>query len=332
MADFNFLNSPDFGAFGGARFAQQQQKGALENIETMGKIGMQPGQAALRAAQARQYNAQAAEKEAASLSATSVSSLQEIAGRRFSGLPPDEFLIKSGELMMDAGQVKAGAELATKGFDIQSKQQTAATARSNELLHNIDRQRKQIQQAASEAGTVLNMQTQQEYDNWRYSQVGGSMNPDQMSDMPETLAEAQQILRPVFNQALSAKEQLDVKQREIEDADQRTRRSHQNARDTAAAKLSGARLKVVEKDYEDSVKNDGPGSPTTAARRRELIDASKEAREARERKEFPPLPTDPKEVVTERGKNTYKLPDGRKVYAVGKDKDGLPVFKLVGGK
>src|SRR3990167_188401 len=312
--------------------ARKNVLGVLTALETMGKIGMQPGQAALQAAQARQANALAAEKEAAALSAASVSSLTEIASNRFAGLPPDEFLIKSGGLMLGAGQVKAGAEMVTKGFDIQGKQQTAATARSNELLHKIDAQRKQIQQAASDAGMILNMKTEQEYANLKYDLIGKSMDPDYIADLPETLAEAQQMLRPVFNRALSAKEQLDVKQKEIEDADQRRSRASQRARDEAAAKLSGARLKVVEKAYEDSVKNDGPGSPTTAQRRKELIEASRDAREARERKEFPPLPSNPEDVVTERGKNTYKLPDGRKVYAVGMDKDGLPVFKLIEGK
>ena len=305
---------------------EQNRKNVLaegEAWKTLGEIEAQPSKRALEAAHTRLWNATAAKEEAETQGTTNLGQLLEIANKTLpQDMSPDDRMVAVGEMALKSGLIKPAEKAFETGFGMKLKKQQIATSAANEKLHGLDARRKQLQEAGSIAQFMAQSPAQ-----YAQGRAFLAAQGHDIADLPEDFDAAVPQLRAAAAASIAADKQIELERKRIEDADQAETRRVQRDLDRRRADFTDIRAKVKKKEYEDSLKNNGPGSSSSDRRREEMNTASKERREAAVRKEFPPLPLDPAKVSYERGKNGYMLPDGRLVYTVGKDAKGRPIFE-----
>lgn len=277
------LMSPDFGAFGGVRFQNENQLKGLEAQLKLGEIAGQPAVQRQREAHARLYEAEAAEKEAATQA-------QKRMGELMQGLPPGgsdtkqagpddaaNMMIAAGTQAMREGYLKQGQDLVSKGTTV--LQHMAATDASKA---SVDLRKARAADALLDqiGGLAMSATDQQSYDIARMS----ALNDPQMAAMlkqrgidlsrlPASYEQAKPLLKSLASQAMSAKEQL-AQQTRDRTADAEIKKDTAQAKAAeAAAGASSARARLIKLQEQDIAK---AGGDTTGGART-LREARKEA-------------------------------------------------------
>lgn len=318
--DFNFLNSPEFGAFGGAKFNLAQEKGRLENLETLGKIAAQPGEAALKAAHARAYNATAANAETeaaqnAALGAMAPGAFSGEAGGKGGSLA-DPF-VRLTAIAGSLGMPKKAGEFAKIATEVSLKEQQAATSKSNQELHRLDAQQKQIEQD----GSIAYFMTQSP-ENYAQGRAYLASQGQDISGMPEDYAAARPQLEAIVAQSVKAKDAIAARAKKLVDDANVKKLNAQAGASSASAAAANARVRNLDQIYTFRAKNDGDVSTASAELKRArkaaipiAAEARADAQASRDRAKFPP--PNAKQIadpnLREVGR-AYSLPSGVHVW------------------
>jgi len=320
MADFDFMNAPDYGAPGGVRANDAFRKNALDAQETLGKIAMQPGQMRLTDAHARLYEAEASAKEAAAIAERRMAdiALRAAGGQTAEAEGPTKTprslgspLVDMAQMAFGAGLWKQGADLTKKAVDINAKEAAAGASQASQQLRAV---RAQVAQAGEQASLALSAVDQGSYDRLRMTLAARGQD---ISALPEDYASAKPMLQQVVTAGMTAKDSLALAEKRIQDAAERKKWGAQAGAATATAKAAEARAKLITQTYDERAKNGGKDSPSVVALREARTKAIKDNAAAKERAEaakdlakFPPAPADPKARTLDK---TYTWPDGSKI-------------------
>ncbi len=321
-----------FGAPLGILAAEENNRAStlsgLKAVEMLGAIAQQPADLALKQAHAREFVAQAAEREA------KTSELQRLAGihARVTGLPltADQVDSKTGT----AKQRDPAQEL----FDYADAMKTAGATEAD-VLPFIEKGAKVRQQLASASHAQAQMEEQKALaakeqrkklgatasallaspQNYAQMMMSGQVDPELAKNLPKDYAMAKPILEFISRSAIEADKKEELRLNEL-----RTKAAQ--ASSAAATSVATARVSVLEKrgkilqdDVDHIGKVGGKYSPEVIAAKAADAQNKKSLAQARDAKMFPGIPVDPK--FAEVGKS-YTLPDGRRVTLVGKTRDG----------
>lgn len=300
-----------FGMPVGIRAAEADIQGnilkALKMQHDLGAIGMQPAQQRNLEAEARLREAQAqkAEQEAKRTEAVS-KRLQELANNPDSpASDPAAFLTTVGNAMLKEGAYDTGSKVLNRASEISKRTTEEATSAARGLLYDT-------QQKAAQATRVGGL-AQAITDQASLDAMRPALEQEGLRDLPQSFEAAAPILAHVARASMSAKDQLAAKAAQLKANEDSIKAKAlvqrylvQNARDSAAARLSAER-------YLNLVKNGGENSAAAleakkakAAADRALAASRKQLRDAKQAGNLPP----PDRSLWQVGK-AYQSPDGR---------------------
>lgn len=327
-----------FGAPIGISAAEQDMRqgalGGLQAQKLLGEIAEQPDRARLTRAHADLYSAQAAEHSANALDqqklaelATTMAAQGRVATVEDLGPKTPrsgaDYLEQFAGLASDKGvSVKTTAGLYEKAAVLRQREAAAGASAATEVVKKLDAQAKRATRVGELATAAL--QGQLQYDQARMLAAQEGLPIDRL---PQDLESARPLLQGLITSSMTAKDGLELKRKEAHDKAQETLWRSTEAKNTATSKTAAARTELISERTKLLRKNGGEGSPQQQAARAELTASRKALREARERKEFPALPLDPKSAAFVPGK-TFTDRQGRRLAYVGRDAAGLPTFEL----
>lgn len=323
-----------YGAPSGILAAQANERAGLASglnaFKLLGEIEKQPAEKRLAEAHARLYEGQASlaesqardlaqmqalERDVAQARSQGVDLTVEDAARRsaqskLSSLSePIEQLVAEGQrrgtplrLMLPA--IKEIVYLRGKEATMLSQEATRLEHLANVAKKDADRKG---------ALATLGLKGPQSYAQMRAMAAEEGLP---INGLPESFEQAVPILQGIVASSLSVKEQADltVKDAQLKATKARDVVTERKANAYIAAAI--ARKDLVVEKLNKLKKNDGGASPEVVELRRERTEASRAVREARERKEFPPAPLDPKARTPEQ---SYTAADGKTRFKWTKD-------------
>lgn len=314
-----------FGAPLGILAAEENNRAStlsgLKAIEMVGSIAQQPADLALKQAHAREFAAQAAEREA------KTADLQRLAGihAKVTGLPltaeqatkrnPAQELFDYADRMKAAGATEADVlPFIEKGAKVQQQLASAAHAEAQTAEQQALAAKEGRKRTGAVASALLaNPQT--------YAQMlmSGQVEPELAKNLPKDYASAKPILEFISRSAIEADKKEELRLNALRTA--ATQASAAAATGVAKARVSvlEKRGKILQDDVDHLGKVGGKYSPEVIAAKAAEATNKKSLAQARDAKMFPGIPVDPK--FAEIGKN-YTLPGGQRVTLVGKTRDG----------
>lgn len=328
-----------FGAPIGIGAAEQDMRqgalGGLQAQKLLGEIAEQPDHARLTRAHADLYSAQAAEHAATALDQQKLAELATTMAAQGRVATVDDLSAKTPRsgadyleqlagLATDRGvSVKTTAGLYEKAAGLRQKDAAAGASAATETVRRLDAAQKRATRIGELASGAL--QGQAQYDQARMLAAQEGLPIDRL---PQDLEAARPLLQGLITSSMTAKDGIELKRKEAHDAAQEKLWKSTEAHNTATTKTAEARTDLIRERTTQLQKNGGKGSPQEQAARAELTASRKALREARERKEFPALPLDPKSAAFVAGK-TFTDRQGRRIAYVGRDTAGMPTFELV---
>lgn len=316
-----------------------QRENALSGVQAlhiMGQIEQQPADLRLKTAHARLYESEADLKQTQVRDAQALQKIEaDITAARAQGvnLTPDDLAKQrqqqNGSLadpiirLLNAAQGKVSsatlAPLAVKAATIQQHEASTVSAQAEAQVRQLDAAHKRAERMGELA--TIGLRGPQGYSQMLMTAASEGLPID---SLPKVWGpDAQKILTNVRDSSVSVKDQLAAQRRDIHDKAQEARWRAENARDSAAVKVSGARYALINERYKILKKNGGEASPEVKALREERTKASTAKREAQQRLEFPQAPIDPtaraffkKDGVTPM---TYTAADGKTRFMWVKD-------------
>ena len=321
---------------------RQNVLSGLAATETLGKIGMQPIQANEMAARARLFGAEATEKETAARAQQSMLDLQagfarDEAERRARGQ-----LVEQGKA---AGVDATVADIPQGGLVNQSQaaplERFAQYARDHGappmLLEKTDaaiagiREKEAIAAyRTAQAGEIQFKQQTQKFT--QLGNIAGTAsqspqsymavlsNPQMRAMLPPNLtgnfATDKPILEAVMNASQDSIKRLNLEREMQDDRSKQARRSAASKKDDAIISRAQAQTDLVRQRLDNLKKNGGESSPSVVKAREDLERHRQEVDAAKIRKEFPPVPLDPK---ARSFVQTYTAADGKTRFMWDKD-------------
>lgn len=325
-----------FGAPIGISAAEQDQRqnilGATQAMEALGRIGMQPAETRLRTAQADAAEAAARERKQMEELAAGVARARTAAaaGRTLTVADEPRARPSMAQPLLDllaAGEAQGTspvllAPYAKQAAEIQQKEASTASARAEEVKRKLDAEQKKAELIGSFA--MAGLQGPQQYAQALMQLEAQGIPTDAF---PRDWRQAVPMLKGAVAQSMEAKEKIDRDRMQVHEDGQQKRWNAQNAESDARIATTKARTELIKTRTDALKKAGGAGSKEETEGQKELRLARKAAREAKERKEFPPMPLDPKDISFTVGKS-FTDKQGRKLTMVGRDADGLPTFSL----
>ena len=300
--------------------ASREAIGTAQALKALKEIDMMPTEIAERQARTRGYNATA---DATETSVAEEKRWTELVRKSLSGDPaaaqqvmstagtnpnvtaqqgPAANLYRWARLAEEAGMPKRAADLLKDATTIDSHQATAANARSNQLLHQLQARRAQIEQIGGLAQAALDNPTQ--YNALRLQAAGMGMD---VSQLPESFEAAAPVLKSIVARSMTAKDQLELQIKTTDEARKKTRGETQNRLDGARIGVLGQRSRLLTEQIRLKSKALGPDDPRVLADRAALR-ANRDARtDLINAKLYPPAPAP---QLRELGR-VYTLPMGR---------------------
>ena len=301
--------------------AVREAVGAAQAMKALKELEQAPADLALKQAHARLYTAEAAKAEAATAEDVA---WKEMVRKGLGGDPAaaQQVLTEAGndpevranrspaaplyawaKMAEKANMPTKAADLLTKATVIDSHVATAANARSNQALHQIDAQKKMWEQVGSLAYTALNNPAA--YPQLRLQAEGLGMDT---SKLPLDFARAAPILKTLVDRAIPALEQLKLKDAEIKRKDQERNTNSAIQQRNARMGLMRTREKLLKEQLATYITNGGAESPEARAHRAELAKLAETRRLLNENRLYPPAPAKPSDADV--GK-TFKSPTGK---------------------
>lgn len=301
--------------------AVREAVGAAQAMKALKELEQAPADLALKQAHARLYTAEAAKAEAATAEDVA---WKELVRKGLGGDPaaaqqvlaeagnapevranrsPAAPLYRLADMAGRAGLVGKQADLLTKATTIDSHVATAANARSNQALHQIDAQRKMWEQVGSMAYAALNNPAA--YPQLRLQAEGLGMDT---SKLPMDFASAAPILKTLVDRSIPALEQLKLRDAEIKQRDQKRNVDSAIQQRNTRMGLMRTREKLLKEQLATYIKNGGAESPEARAARDSLRRLRDTRTEMNERQLYQPAPAKPSDADV--GK-TFKSPTGK---------------------
>ena len=297
MADFDIMNSPNFGEAGGLAARDDSMLQGLRAREIMGKISMEPETRAHTQAQTRNLNAEAGTREEAARVSRELARLAAEPPPENGGAPVDPLeRIKNLATRTLSVAPLTGIKMLEDLSQIQQHRASAAASGAAQTASQVLTQRHRTQRLGALAQAAL-----QNPGGWDVIRMQGQSEGFNFGNLPEDFAEAAQILGPLAQAAVSSADQLKAQAAALEAESRNKLRKAQINRANAGIGVSEARTKVLKQHYDFIARNDGDLSPastrlknaiaanleTTANARRELAEITKPP------KNYPLLPGDP---------------------------------------
>ena len=315
---------------------RQETKGALDAVEEMGRIAMQPAQQRRQEAAADMETIQAQQAKRMQQLGIDYQAAQQVAAKggiltvdQAPSAQPSaaDALMKMAQYGSDNGMDPVSlAPLWEKAAAIKQHEAAAASSGAQAKVQELTVQAKRnalrgsFAQAALEGGAA-------NYAAIRAAAIEQTP-PGEKSDigrLPEDYNQAVPLLKAALSQSMSVKEKLEQQASESLDEARERRQEAASANDYAKVGVSKAREKLIKAQTDNEIKYGGPDAPGTKKAKGQLTQAQEATAAARDRKEFPMMPVDPKDVIV--GKS-YNL-NGRRFTIVGKGPDGKPMLRPV---
>lgn len=293
---------------------RQNIQGALLAQKTLGEIEKQPAEKALAEAHAKLYGAEAElklgqaedQKTLANLALEMQKAKTDAANGKIRtvedvGKAEQTSLAEPYEAMFNFATKKGVnpmvlSKIATTAAGIRQKEASAASQNAEALNRQYEASIKQARMIASAANAALN--NPEQYPRILMEAAASGL-PVQL--MPQQFDAA--ALTAARDFGIKAEDRIKLQQQKTLQEARIKRWGAANATDAAREKLLNLRADTLKEKLDLERKNGGVN-----ADRAELTATRKAAREAKERKEFPPAPLDPKERQI--GK-TYTAADGK---------------------
>ncbi len=310
--------------------------------KTLGEIEQQPAEKALKEAHARLYQAEATDKETNARAQQAMLDLQNnfikkraedaarqqlVEGAKAAGkdatvadLPKGDLTGRSQAQSLEefakyAEERGVGplqlAKVYKEAADIREKEAIGSYRQSQAKKQELDAQKERFTMVGNAAATAA--QSPANY-------MAILSNPQMRQFLPPNLTGNFATDKPIL-EAISSASQDSLKRAELtekmaEDANKAARRGAQNAASAAAVRVADARIGVLRERERILKKNSGEGDPSTVEARKALTAARQARAEAQFRKEFPPVPLDPKARVAGQA---YVAADGKTLFTWEKD-------------
>lgn len=293
--------------------------------KTLGEIEQQPAELRLKTAHARLYESEAGLKESQMRDQQMLQQLEQgIVQARNAGVDlsvadarqvvkPQSMAAQLENVVTEGVKRGVPARLtlpyAEKAAHIRQQEAAAASSKANEVIHLIDAQKKQAERRGMLA--QMGMQGPQQYAQMLQTAAEEGLPVDHLPQ--EWGGPAVQQLQGIVKSSLTVKESLELARKDLHEKAQEARWRSSSARDSASIGLAIARRDLTNERLSVLRKNGGDGSPEVHALREERRQNSIAVREARERKEFPPIPLSQSAVKPDQA---YTLADGTRARAV----------------
>jgi hypothetical protein len=328
-----------FGAPVGFLAAGEEQRANVTNtlgaLKTMGDIAQQPVDMALKQAHARYYGAEAGLKEAEAANLQMMAQLEAQFHAQGKNPTVEDLARGPQQPQSQADQLMAMAAFAEdRGAPISitgKMRASAATILEHEAIagYRNAQQQREAQRTLTERQTrVSNVAATAAESPQAYMTV--LQDPELSGLLPRQLTGDWNTDRGVLSTIAKAgqdsirRARLAQQQQEVGLTAARSQATIANAQ--ASADLAKARRLEVEDRTERIKKNGGERSVEAADAKRSVVEARRAAREAKDRKEFPPMPLDPKLVIPGQ---SYTGANGTRYTIVGKAANGNPVGRPV---
>lgn len=309
MADFDVMNSPDFGAGGGQRALDQSMLASIKALHDAASIehlqsqtGMAPAELELKKAHTRYYDAETVAK----LAGTKQQELMQQIAQSVNGSMPAADPLRKAEAissrLIDAGLLKPGLDAFKSVAQTRASQEAAETNVARQSIIEARTKRLKLEEFASLANSAVDQQT--------YAQMLQSLEAqgeDTQRLPPDYTSFAKGPKQQLISQGTRVIDQLRLKEEQLRNQTRERAVNSRVARDRAAIGVLNATERLKTRELDDQEKHLGKYDPSVVAGRRALTQLREVKREKELRALAPPAPAKPTD--TDIGK-TFRNPSG----------------------
>lgn len=310
--EFDVMNSPEFGAFGGQKFVQDAKQRDLTALDTMAKIEAAPVDMALKQAHAQYYGAEAQAKMQAAAAERQAGEIMRRAAEAYGVQPAgkvnqEDILSSVFDGAAKAGNWKLAKDAATAKSSLVLKTAQAGSAAATQAYNEMRALDRQVQIRGAAAGSVTDQASYERY----LGQLLEQGDPTAL-EMPLDFGSAQPMLRQRVQESIKSADKVRAAQTSLAFQETQRRNKVRDYVDNIRIKRMEAR-NLIDRERLDLLKKTAGAKDAEVQSRERRLNA-REARIAAEKDlKLAPLPTpeqlkDPSKRVVGQ---TYTLPTGK---------------------